>query len=67
MEKIKNFFYPNKGILGVFAVWAILSLVSLIILQDTTAFIQTLIINLAVMYFLSCLSIWVYEKMKKKK
>jgi hypothetical protein len=37
------------------------------ILQNTAAFIQTLIINLAVMYFLSCLSIWIYERMKKKK
>jgi magnesium-transporting ATPase (P-type) len=75
MKGLKNFFYPNKGILGVFAVWAVTLLLSLfsnpqfssVLQEDTALLAQVLILNLAVMYFLSCLSIWIYEKMKKKK
>ena len=72
MKQIKNFFYPNRGILGVFAVWAALVLILLFfvpifstIRQNPSLLLQDIVVNLAVMYLLSCLSIWIYEKMKK--
>jgi hypothetical protein len=73
MKQIKNFFYPNKGILGVFAVWAILAMFTLFFnpvfssfLEDPVVLLIDVVFNLIVIYFLSCLSIWVYEKIKKK-
>jgi hypothetical protein len=72
MKQIKNFFYPNKGILGVFAVWAALVLILLFfvppfstIRQNPSLLLQDIVVNLVIMYILSCLSIWIYEKMKK--
>jgi len=74
MQGVKNFFYPNKGILGVFAVWAAMALFTLFstpqfssFLKSTSLLVQTVILNLVIMYLLSCLSIWIYEKMKNKK
>ena len=72
MKQIKNFFYPNRGILGVFAVWAALVLILLFfvppfstIRQNPSLLLQDIVVNLVIMYLLSCLSIWIYEKMKK--
>jgi len=72
MKQIKNFFYPNKGILGVFAVWAAVVLILLFfvpifstIRQNPSLLLQDIVVNLVIMYLLSCLSIWIYEKMKK--
>lgn len=72
MKQIKNFFYPNRGILGVFAVWAVLVLILLFFMppfntirQNPYLLLQDIIVNLVIMYLLSCLSIWIYEKMKK--
>jgi len=73
MKQIKNFFYPNRGILGVFAVWAALVLILLFfvppfstIRQNPSLLLQDIVVNLVIMYLLSCLSIWIYEKMKSK-
>lgn len=77
MNRIRNFFYPNKGILGAFAVWAVFNvLVYSIVLPSSPSFelavenpsliLVDVAVNLLTMYALSCLSIWVYEKMKKK-
>lgn len=72
MKQVKNFFYPNRGILGVFAVWAALVLIILFfvppfstIRQNPSLLLQDIVVNLVIMYLLSCLSIWTYEKMKK--
>jgi len=72
MKQIKNFFYPNRGILGVFAVWAAVVLILLFfvplfstIRQNPSLLLQDIVVNLVIMYLLSCLSIWIYEKMKK--
>jgi len=69
--KVKKFFYPNRGILGVFAVWAALVLVILLFnpafaqyRQNTAALATDIAVNLALMYLLSCLSVALYEKMK---
>jgi len=78
MEQIKNFFYPNRGILGVFAVWAALALGMIFfnpvfksLYKDSLMLLQDVVVNLAIMYLLSCLSVWIYEKIngksKKKK
>ena len=72
MKQLKNFFYPNRGILGVFAVWAVVVLILLYfvplfstIRQNPSLLLQDIVVNLVIMYLLSCLSIWIYEKMKK--
>jgi O-antigen/teichoic acid export membrane protein len=78
MEQIKNFFYPNKGILGVFALWAVFVLLMLFfnplfknIYKNQFMLLQDVVVNLIIMYLLSCLSIWIYERIngkgKKKK
>jgi predicted transporter len=77
MEKIKKFFWPNKGILEAFAVWTIFFVISYsLILSTNPAFknifenpvtvLTDVAVNLLVLYLFTCLSIWAYEKMKKK-
>jgi hypothetical protein len=73
MKQVKNFFYPSRGILGVFAVWAALVLILLFFMppfntirQNPSLLLQDIVVNLIIMYLLSCLSTWIYEKMKKE-
>jgi len=69
-KKIKNFLYPNRGILGAFAVWvgllivSILSVASSEVMQDPSSIVVSFFLNLPIMYLLTCLSIWTYERVK---
>lgn len=73
MKKIKKFLWPNRGILGIFLVWTALAMIDLTItlmsyiLIDWTVVLESVAINLIVIYFFSCLSAWAYERMKGKK
>lgn len=73
LRAIRRFLYPNRGILGVFAVWAGLAMLMLFlnpmfgfVLEDPYTLAADVAFNLVIMYLLSCLSVWVYEKMRKK-
>ena len=73
VSQVKNFFYPSKGIIGVFLLWAIFALLILFfnplfknIYQNETVLLQDIVVNLVIMYLLSCLSIWIYEKINKR-
>jgi len=71
LERIKKFLWPNRGILGVFLVWTIFILLGLVtsaaVLQNWDVILLVLVINLVIVYLFSCLSVWAYEKFKRKK
>lgn len=71
MEKIKKFLWPNRGVLGIFLVWAAfvllalaMNLMPIYIFLDWTIILRAAVINLAIVYLLSCLSVLAYEKFK---
>jgi membrane-anchored protein YejM (alkaline phosphatase superfamily) len=73
-EKIRHFLWPNRGVLGIFLVWAAVFVISLLsnpaldnLLQDWSMFAQAVVLNLVIFYLLSCLSAWAYEKLKGRR
>jgi hypothetical protein len=75
VKKIKNFFWPNKGIVGAYAVWIILFFVNIstsydllyrAMFESPALILWTFVVNFVVLYLFSCISIWAYEKLKKK-
>jgi len=71
VEKIKNFLWPNRGMWGAFLVWAVFVMINVVtsplIDLGWDVLLAIVAINLVIIYLITCVSIWAYEKLKKKK